>query len=200
MTKEATRRRDLIAATVREIGEKGTLNVTVGQIARRAGVSPGLAFHYFGDKEALFLATMRTILRDYGAMVRAALARADGPKERLYAIIDASFADSHFRDGAVAAWLNFYVLAQTSNEANRLLSLYHRRLHSNLVHALRPLAGGAAGDIARRIAGLIDGLYLRFALNRSVVDAGPAVAELRAALATELAALQGAREPSPAMS
>ena len=67
MGKEVQRRRDLIAATIREIGETGTLSVTVGKIAKRAGVSPGLAFHYFGDKEALFLAAMRAILGEFHA-------------------------------------------------------------------------------------------------------------------------------------
>ncbi|SFE00327.1 choline-binding transcriptional repressor BetI [Roseivivax sediminis] len=188
MGKEVQRRRDLIAATIREIGQHGTLNVTVGQIARRAGVSPGLAFHYFGDKEALFLATMRSILRDYARDVRDALDTAQGSRARLDAIIEASFADSHFRDGAVAAWLNFYVLAQTSQEAARLLALYHRRLGSNLLHDLRPLAGDEAPAIAMRLAALIDGLYLRFALARGAVDAQPAADQVRAALARELAA------------
>ncbi|SEL05669.1 transcriptional regulator, TetR family [Roseivivax marinus] len=193
MGKEVQRRRDLIAATIREIGETGTLSVTVGKIAKRAGVSPGLAFHYFGDKEALFLAAMRAILRDYGDEVRAALAGADTPAERLEAIIGASFAESHFRDGAVAAWLNFYVLAQTSDEAARLLALYHRRLHSNLVHDLRPLLGNEAPCAARRMAALIDGIYLRFALTRDAVDAAPAAEEVRAALATERAAAEAAQ-------
>ncbi|SLN27756.1 HTH-type transcriptional regulator BetI [Roseivivax jejudonensis] len=201
MAKEIERRRDLIAATIREIGAQGTLNVTVGQIAKRAGVSPGLAFHYFGDKEALFLAAMRWILRDYGLQVRAALAAADGPAERLDAVIEANFAESHFRDGAVAAWLNFYVLAQRSTEAARLLALYHRRLHSNLVHDLRPLAGAeAAAGIAVRLAALIDGLYLRFALARDAVEAAPAAAEVRAALSIELAAVAAPTPRSAARS
>ena len=188
MSKEVQRRRELISATLREIGAKGTLNVTVGQIAKRAGVSPGLAFHYFGDKEQLFLAAMRSILRNYGAEVRAALKGCTTPRARLEAILRTNFQDSHFEDGAVSAWLNFYVLAQTSPEAQRLLYLYHRRLHSNLVYSLRPLIGARADAAAERIAGLVDGLYLRFALDRATVDPAPAVAQVLAALDQELAA------------
>ncbi len=188
MTKEADRRAQLIAATLREIGAKGTLNVTVGQIAKRAGVSPGLAFHYFGDKERLFLATMRAILRDFGIQIRHSLRDCDTPEARLRTILRQSFTEAQFEDGAVAAWLNFYVLAQTSPEAQRLLTLYHRRLHSNLVHNLRPLIGEEAHGAAERIAALIDGLYLRFALNRDVVDPAPAVALVMAALDREIGA------------
>lgn len=191
MKAEQKRRQELIAATIREIGAEGTLNVTVSQIAKRAGVSPGLAFHYFGDKEQLFLATMRSILRTYGALIRANLVGKIEPVERLTAIFETNFSPSQFEDGAVAAWLNFYVLAQTSPEAQRLLALYHRRFHSNLVYSLRPLAGDAAHGIAERLGGLVDGLYLRFALNRSHVDPGPAVAQVLKALEVELSALDG---------
>lgn len=190
MKPEQKRRQELIAATLLEIGAKGTLNVTVSQIAKRAGVSPGLAFHYFGDKEALFLASMRSILRSYGAQVRANLEGKVDPIDRLTAILETNFAPSQFDDGAVAAWLNFYVLAQTSPEAQRLLSLYHRRFQSNLVYSLKPLAGTAAQGIAERLGGLVDGLYLRIALNRAQVDPAPAVAQVLKALEVELTALQ----------
>lgn len=183
--KEMQRRRDLIAATLQEIGAHGTLNVTVGQIARRAGVSPGLAFHYFGDKEALFLAAMRAVLRRYRRAVVAALRAAETPEARIEAVIAANFDAVNFQDGAVAAWLNFYVLAQTAPEARRLLDIYHARLDSTLRHALRPLLGQAAPAVAARLAALIDGLYLRLALT----SGSPADAEtqLRAALADALA-------------
>ncbi|WP_353474837.1 transcriptional regulator BetI [Salipiger sp. H15] len=162
---EEERRRDLIAATIREIGESGTLNVTTSQIARRAGVSPGLAFHYFTDKDTLFLAAMRSILSEYRADVTEALAGTTTPEERLHAIARASFGMTSFRREAISAWVNFYALALRSEEARRLLSLYHRRLHSNLVHALRPKIRERAPDVARRVGGLIDGLYLRYALD-----------------------------------
>jgi TetR/AcrR family transcriptional repressor of bet genes len=68
-TTEILRREELVQATIHEIGAAGSLDVTVGQIAKRAGVSPALAFHYFGGKDRLFLAAMRAILSVYGAEV-----------------------------------------------------------------------------------------------------------------------------------
>lgn len=185
---EPKRRADLVQATIHEIGSVGTLNVTVSQIAKRAGVSSALAFHYFGDKEKLFLAAMRYVLNIYGAEVRGALAVVEGPRARLDALIRASFSPTNFRRDAIAAWLNFYVLAQTSDQARRLLHIYHRRLHSNLVHALRPIVGDAAPGIARRIAGLIDGLYLRFALDSS--GSSSAAAQVITALDAEIEAVR----------
>ena len=67
-----TRRRALIGAALREISDRGSLDVTVAQIASRAGVSSALAHHYFGAKDDLILATMRHLLAEFGAGVVAA--------------------------------------------------------------------------------------------------------------------------------
>lgn len=45
------RRKTLISAALREISDRGTLDVTVAEIANRAGVSSALAHHYFGGKD-----------------------------------------------------------------------------------------------------------------------------------------------------
>jgi len=86
---EPIRRDALVQATIAEIGDAGSLDVTVSRIARRAGVSAALAHHYFGGKEQIFIAAMRHILTVYGRLVRARLAEAEGPRDRLAAIIEA---------------------------------------------------------------------------------------------------------------
>jgi len=180
----------LVKATIVEIGRMGSLDVTVAQIARRAGMSTALAHHYFGGKEAIFLAAMRHILSLYGAEVRGALAVAKTDDARIEAILTASFSPTNFRHEVVSAWLNFYVLAQTVPGARRLLSVYQRRLRSNLLSGLRPLAGAGAGALADGLAALIDGVYLREALKQGTPDAAPdraaAKAIVRAYLAAEL--------------
>lgn len=173
---EPIRKAALVSATITEIGRAGSLDVTVAQIARRAGMSSALAHHYFGSKEQIFLAAMRHILTLYAAEVRGALVAATGPRGRLEAVVRASFAPSSFRREAISAWLNFYVLAQTVPEARRLLSVYQRRLHSNLVHALRPLVGVRAPALARGLGALIDGVYIREALGEGTADGGAAAA------------------------
>ncbi|MEZ5796237.1 MAG: transcriptional regulator BetI [Paracoccaceae bacterium] len=185
---EPIRKAALVKATIVEIGRSGSLDVTVSQIARRAGMSPALAHHYFGSKEEMFLAAMRHILTLYGAEVRGALAAAaaeDG-EGRIRAILRASFSPGNFRREAVGAWLNFWVLAQTVPQAKRLLAIYQGRLRSNLVAALRPLAGERAGAVADGLGALIDGLYLREVLKTGAPDGAAAVATALAYLEAEL--------------
>jgi len=86
---EPVRRAALLSATISEIGLAGSLDVTVGQIAKRAGMSTALAHYYFSSKDAIFLAAMRQILGHLGLSVRGRLAAANTPPEKLNAIIDA---------------------------------------------------------------------------------------------------------------
>ena len=183
---EPIRRAALVKATIDEIGANGSLDVTVSQIAKRAGMSSALAHHYFGGKEQIFLAAMRHTLSVYAAEVRGARIMADTPRERLESIIRAGFGTSNFRREVIAAWLNFYVLAQTSSEAKRLLTIYQRRLHANLMFNLRPLLGDDAQDAAYRIGGLIDGIYLREALTITKTSSKAATKHVLAALDLEL--------------
>ena len=161
-----TRRRALIGAALREISDHGSLEVTVAQIAGRAGVSPALAHHYFGGKDDLILATMGHLLAEFRAVLVEGLACAEGPRQRLSAVIRGSFGPEQFHRATISAWLTFYAWALSSPGASRLLRLYQRRLRSNLLHALKALLPAPeAGGVADGLGALIDGVYLREALR-----------------------------------
>jgi TetR/AcrR family transcriptional repressor of bet genes len=167
---EPMRRKALISAAIEAIHDRGMSQVTMSEIARRAGVSAALAHHYFGGKDQLLLATMRHLLSELGEEIQARLAQARTPEERLSAVIRGNFAAEQFRPAVISAWLAFYVQAHTDLEARRLLHVYMRRLESNLLHALRELTTREqAARIAETAAALIDGLWIR----RSLADVAP---------------------------
>lgn len=163
---EPVRRKALVDAALKTIGSHGSLDVTMSDIAREAGVSPALAHHYFGSKQQLLIATIRNLLNHLRKDAVAALQAAHTPRERVSALIRVSFQADQFAPETVAAWLAFYVEAQRSQEMRRLLVIYARRLHSNLMHALKCLASSSdATRIAEGTAALIDGLYIRQSLK-----------------------------------
>ncbi|GLS76709.1 choline-binding transcriptional repressor BetI [Oharaeibacter diazotrophicus] len=178
---EPVRRRALISAAIEAIHDRGMGDVTMNDIARRAGVSSALAHHYFGSKDHLLIATMRHLLEELGAEFRRRLADADGPFGRVMAIVEGNFASEQFRPQVISAWLAFYMQAQHDAEAARLLKVYLRRLESNLVHALSDLMPApAARSAARGVAAMIDGLWLRAALPAVELSADEAVDLVRA--------------------
>ena len=171
---EPIRRRALIDAAISAIGERGALNVTMSDIAGRAGVSTALAHHYFGGKDDLLFATMRHILTQLGNEIRPAIAPLSGP-ERVRAIIAVNLSPEQFRPEIIAAWLAFYVEARRDAALGRLFRIYVHRLHSDLLSGLADLPHPAAIRTARGIAALIDGLYLRRALGEGVEDSRTAI-------------------------
>jgi TetR/AcrR family transcriptional repressor of bet genes len=165
------RRRQLIDAAIASIHEFGLADTTVARIARKAGVSPGIVHHYFTGKDDLLFETMRQLLADLRADVVERYARATTPLDRLSAVIDSCFGDVQFSPEVVAAWLGLYGTARQSERLQAILTIYHRRLRSNLMNDLRALVPPAdAARITEGIAAMIDGLWVRYALMGGVDD------------------------------
>lgn len=186
---EAQRRRSLIDATVDAIHERGYSDVTMAQIAKRAGVSGGLVHHYFGSKDQLLAATMRHLLTELGRAIRENLAKAETPRERISAIIAGNFAVDQFQPAVIAAWLAFYVQSRTTESNSRLLRIYAARLASNLTYNLRFfLARSEARRIAEGTASMIDGVWIRQALSDAQTDRQAAIAMVEDYVENQIAA------------
>ena len=192
---EPERRKALIHAAIDVIGEHGSLDVSVKAIAEQAGMSSALAFHYFGGKDEIIVETMRYLLRELSNSVISELQLAKTPAERIDGIIRASFAPGQFDRKTIAAWLVFYLKAYSSPPAARLLTIYFRRLESNLVDAFRQLLPTAPGDVSQRqavelaegLGALIDGLYIRQALGTREPDGQKAIGLCRRQVDADLA-------------
>jgi AcrR family transcriptional regulator len=89
------RREQLLRAGLEAFGTQPYGNVSTAEIARQAGISHGLLFHYFGDKRHYYLAVLRWVADD---LLSAQGAGEDpSPWERLHAKLRAQvdFADSY---------------------------------------------------------------------------------------------------------
>jgi len=159
------RRRQLIEATIGTIERYGFAETTIARISRAAGLSSGIISHYFGGKNALLEATMRSLLRELQTATTARLRRCATPRQRIEAIVAANFAPEQFTPRVCAAWLAFYAQVPWSSDLARLHRVYVRRLRSNLLHAYRQcLAATPAEHAAEGMSALIDGIYVRAAL------------------------------------
>ncbi len=160
------RRQQLIDATIASISRYGLADTTVQRISREAGVSSGIIHHYFGGKNELLEATMRRLLQQLREDAVARLGRAKTHEARLLAVIDSNFAASQFQTEVITAWLAFWAQVPHVPALARLQRVNARRLRSNLLYSLRPLLSRAApARTARGLAALIDGLWLRAALD-----------------------------------
>ncbi len=160
------RRRQLVEVTIDSLAELGYVGTTLAQIATRAGVSPGLVAHYFGDKDGLLEAAFRSLARRVGEQVRARLRRVSTPRGRIQAIIDANLAPEEFEQRTGSAWLAFWGQLLHVERLKRIQSVYQRRTLSSLRNSLRRLVPATeAQSLAAMIAAMIDGIWLRAALS-----------------------------------
>ncbi|GAB4067210.1 betaine-aldehyde dehydrogenase [Ancylobacter sonchi] len=163
---EEVRRQQLIEATIDSLAEIGFNASTLAQIAGRAGVSPGLVAHYFGDKDGLLEATLRFLAARVARGTAMRLAAAASPRERVEAVIEANLAPEEFGKPSSSVWLAFWGQALHSERLRRVQKVYQSRMRSNLRHAVRPLVREDEADrIAIAVAAIIDGLWLRSTLS-----------------------------------
>ena len=163
---EEARTRQLIEVTIDSLAAVGFVGSTLAQIASRAGVSPGLVAHYFGDKDGLLEATFRTLSRRISERVKLRFATAHTPRGRIQAVIDANLAAEEFDKRTGTAWLAFWGQVLHLDGLKRVQTVYQRRMLSNLSHALQKLMPAVeARSLAAMIAAMIDGVWLRAALS-----------------------------------
>ncbi len=167
------RKPQLIEATMEAIDSVGMPKASVSMIACYAGVSPAIINHYFGGKDGLLEAIMRAVLRELsqGVRERRSAAPADDSIAQIAAIVKGNF-DNYQRDTKVVkTWLAFWSLAMHSPALNRLQRVNEQRLLSHLRMELKKLMPAErAALVAQSIAALIDGIWLRGALNAAGID------------------------------
>ncbi|WP_051091576.1 betaine-aldehyde dehydrogenase [Aureimonas ureilytica] len=163
---EDQRRRQLVEATIDALADVGFAASSLSEIAGRAGVAPSLVAHYFGDKEGLLEATLRHLASRVSDSARLRLARAEGSRERIQAVIDANLAPEEFDARTCSVWLAFWGQVLHSPRLKRVQRVYQRRMLSNLRFDLKALCSDEdAKRIAVAIAAVIDGLWLRSTLS-----------------------------------
>lgn len=182
------RRRELRQAAFAVLQREGVAGATLEKVAAQAGASKGIVLHYFRDKRELFEHAMReanAALRD-AVIVR--LNRARTPAERIDAIIEANFDPHFFQPSICHAWLSLCAEVPRDAKLARIQRVIHARMHSNLMSGLRAMAPEREAEaIAFGVTSLIDGLWLRLALQRGGVSSEEAVAQLRDFVAARLA-------------
>jgi betaine-aldehyde dehydrogenase len=195
---EEARRVQLVEVTVDSLAEVGWVGTTLAEIAGRAGVSPGLVAHYFGDKDGLLEATFRTLARTLAARVRTRLALAHTPRGRVQAVIDTNLAPEEFDKRTGTAWLAFWGQVLHFKGLKRVQTAYQRRMLSNLRNDLRSMIPVAeARSLAAMIAAMIDGVWLRAALSEwQEADSGSARALLTAFVEGRLKDLAQTQAPA----
>jgi TetR/AcrR family transcriptional regulator len=145
---QATRQK-LLAAARREFASNGMAGARVDEIAARAGVNKQLVYHYFGDKDALYLAVLEWVYEEIRAQERKLNLEGLPPERAIRKLIESSF--DH-----LAAHPDFIVLLNDENRGGAPHVRGSRKLeamHSPLVSMVDTILkqGVRAGTFRRGV-------------------------------------------------
>ena len=125
----AATRSKLLTAARREFASSGLAGARVDEIAARAGVNKQLVYHYFGDKDALYLAVLEWVYEEIREQERKLNLAGLPPEQAIRKLIESSF--DH-----LAAHPDFILLLNDENRGGARHVRGSRRLeamHSPLV-------------------------------------------------------------------
>ena len=143
----------------------GVVLTPVDDILRRAGASPATLYSNFGNKDGLIAAALERRLEDWTDAWDAAIAAADSPTGRLFAIFPAL--RSYQRERLRERWCAFSGTAAATNRPSEgiaeMIAAEDRLLHSRLLEFATEVAGpdraqGLADQVAVAYLGTLTGM------------------------------------------
>ena len=163
----------LVEATIDAIYQHGFADATIAKISELADVSTTTVQNYFPRKEDLLEQTMWALLGEMHGKVLDGCARAEGPRGKLWAVIEAVLGEEQSNDRAANVWLAFWVEARHFESLGRVRQIYNRRLYSNVRAYLRQIfreAGAHHPDeraeyAMMMIISILHGAWLSFTLK-----------------------------------
>ena len=189
------RRQMLIDAAIRCLAEGGIAAFTVDRISREANVSRGLINHHFDGISGLLIEVYEAMTQSMLAAGREMLFFEGSAEERLAAVIDTMFRPPMFSKSSLRAWLALWGEVAT----NPRLKASHRKSYDAyrkaMDDALREIAQTRKlkvdGEmLAMTTIALIDGLWIEWCLDSSVVNRDTARGAVYDLLEARLGALK----------
>lgn len=165
------RRQQLIDATIAALARKGYAALTVADVAKEAGLSPGIVIFHFTSKDELLAAALGFLAAEYRQNWEAAMGRA-GPTaaERLQVLLMSDFDTSVFSAEKLAAWIAFWGETQGRPVYDQICSGLDAERQAATEALCREVdaEGGYGHDphlVMRTLEALCDGLWLGLAAS-----------------------------------
>jgi AcrR family transcriptional regulator len=195
MKRSEDTRDSIIRAAERCLSSNGVGALTIGAVARRAGVSSALVHYHFATKQRLLTAAAERLIerRAAGRLEALAGGTALAALDRLWQAAE-RFAD----DGSERAMLELVALARENADVGRLVARRRDRVRAALRARLPSLMAGlgampiAADEAAEVVATFLDGIGLALAAGN---DAAVVRSAFEAFWLALIAAGQSERRP-----
>lgn len=163
------RREQVKRAALEVLTERGFADLPVKEIARRAGVSTGVLYHYFASKDEILLEALGLAFREADDVLRRRV-QARSPGDRLPTYVQAAATMATEHPVAARALLAAVGQVQASDAVRARLAALFASFRAYAEDLLPPEAGGARGGAAALIVAAGIGLACQWAADSDAVD------------------------------
>jgi len=176
---QAERREALLKATYQVLLEKPYRDVTLEDIAQRAGFSKGVTVYYFNTKEEIFLACWDWLIARISTRLKARVAEAPDPVAAVEAVVDSVFTDVRDLRAFYTIYLEFLSLGARNPAFGRINTGFYAHCRE-LNHAI--VTEGIRQGVFRRVdlteaaevsRALIDGMSIQVLFEENPEAFGP---------------------------
>jgi len=164
---EQTRRGQIVAAAAAVLGRQGFAETSLKDVAREAGVAPGLLHYYFESKQELLCEVVSSLEREMSRDWQQAIADIDDPLERIVAALDHAAVRCSERPEFFRLLFDLYNLGLSSPAIRDRCAEMWARFIDDIEHEVRRVLGQLPAyavvpphELAVAIAGAIDGIAL----------------------------------------
>jgi TetR/AcrR family transcriptional repressor of bet genes len=178
------RRAQIARAFLRVMAKRGYDGASIGEIALRAKLAPGLVHYHFKNKLEILLAATRSLVAEHAALLDRELARAGAdPLAQLAAFLDVHLGvGRHANPDALACWVQLGAEALRQRQVrreldaalvavtDRLVAIVRRGHACGALRCADPLAAAAA------ILAVIQGYFALATSARALIPSGSAAA------------------------
>jgi AcrR family transcriptional regulator len=162
------RREQIFKAALQIFARKGLAAARISDIAAAAGLSYGLVYHYFRDKEELFIELVRRAVGG-GVMVTQAALDAEGPPlERLHALCEEMVEGIHDNPEYLLLVIQATTQESLPMEARESIARLSEQTYQNLTALIRECqaAGQVVGGDPRELTELYFAVIQGLAISR----------------------------------
>lgn len=181
--REEQRRLTLYKAAFREVAEKGFADVTLDDIARRAGVSKGITLYYFSSKEDLFRRLFGWLVDSIHARMREAVSESSDPLDKMRALVAITFPSPSKNRAFFRTFVDFCGLAARREGFREVTARFYRgcrEIDGEIIEE-----GMRRGIFARReaesaastVRAIFDGLMMQWLAEEDLESSFPAYRE-----------------------
>lgn len=176
------RRAQITRGLMAVMAKRGYEGASVADVARHAGLTPGLVHYHFRNKLEILVEVVRALAADHLAAVDLALAAARTPRAQVEAFINVHLGTGQANPEALACWVLVTAEAVRERRVQREVATVLGQLAGRLLAiveggiAARSFACSDAPAAASALLAAVQGYFVLSATAREIIPAGSAAA------------------------